>query len=104
MEADIGAMPIDSDGPNPSDSVAPAMASAISIDAEWLAYIGLALLALFLRITMLDSVPISDAEARQALHAWHTIEDDASGAFATSSSPLTYLAQLTAFCCLARTN
>lgn len=97
MEADIGAMPIDSDRANPGDSVAPAMASAISIDAEWLAYIGLALLALFLRITMLDSVPISDAEARQALHAWHAIEDDAPGAFATSSSPLTYLAQLTTF-------
>ena len=67
------------------------------IDAEWLAYVGLALLALCLRITMLDSVPISDVEAQQALHAWHTIEDDAPGSFATSSSPLTYLAQLTAF-------
>ncbi len=97
MEADIGAMPINSDEPNPGDSAASAVAPALSIDAEWLAYIALALFALFLRMTMLDSVPISDAEARQALHAWHTIEDDAPGAFATSSSPLTYLAQMTSF-------
>lgn len=97
MEADIRAMPIDSDRPNTVDRSTVDSRSSISIDAEWLAYIGLALIALFLRVTMLDSVPIADAEAQQALHAWHTIEDDAPGSFATSSSPSTYLAQLTAF-------
>ena len=97
MEADIRAMPIDSDRPNTVERSTIDSPSSISIDAEWLAYIGLALLALFLRTTMLDSVPIADAEAQQALHAWHTIEDDAPGSFARSSSPLTYLAQLTAF-------
>ncbi len=70
---------------------------SLSIDAEWLAYVGLALLALFLRVTMLDVTPLSDGEAQQALHAWHTVEDDAPGSFARSSSPLTYLAQLAAF-------
>ena len=97
MEADIraisaGSLQRDADGGAVSQA-----RTSLSIDAEWLAYVGLALLALFLRTTMLDSAPISDAEAQQALHAWHTIEDDAPGAFAVSSSPLTYLAQLTTF-------
>lgn len=97
MEADIRAMPSDSQLSSAGDGAYSHAATSLSIDVEWLAYIGLALLALFLRTTMLDRVPISDAEARQALHAWHTIEDDAPGAFAVSNSPLTYLAQLTAF-------
>lgn len=97
MEAEFSAMPTDSDRPNRDNSAASATIASISIDAEWLAYLGLALLALFLRVTMLDSAPISDIEAQQALHAWHTVEDDAPGAFGTSSSPLTYLAQLTSF-------
>lgn len=74
-----------------------ASSSARTVSAEWLAYLGLALLALLLRVTMLDVVPISESEAQQALHAWHTVEDDAPGSFVTSSSPLTYLAQLVAF-------
>ncbi len=74
-----------------------ASSSPRTISAEWLAYLALALLALFLRVTMLDTVPISEGEARHALHAWHTIEDGAPGSFLTSSSPLTYLAQLVTF-------
>ena len=68
-----------------------------SVSIEALAYLGLALVTMVLRLSDLDTVPISDLEARGALHAWHTIEDDAPGAFAPSSSPLTYLAQLTSF-------
>lgn len=68
-----------------------------TISAEWLAYIGLAFLALWLRVSDLDSVNISDLEARLALHARHTVEDDAPGAYDGSSSPLTYIAQLLAF-------
>ena len=97
MEADIRAMPVDSRLSEADDGAVSRSSTALWIEVEWLAYIGLALLALFLRTTMLDSSSISDAEARQALHAWHTIKDDAPGAFAVSSSPLTYLAQLTAF-------
>lgn len=97
MEADIRAMATDSHQPDTDHDKIANAATSLWIDAEWLAYLGLALLALCLRITMLDSVPISDAEAQQALHAWHTVEDDAPGSFATSSSPLTYLAQLTTF-------
>ena len=97
MESDIRALPADPDLPAADASLQSASPPSLWIEVEWLAYIGLALLALFLRITLLDSVPISDAEARQALHAWHTLEDDAPGTFTTSSSPLTYLAQLTTF-------
>ena len=97
MDSDIRAMSFDSDRPNNHACPQTAATSSFSIDAEWLAYLGLALLALALRITLLDSVPISDAEAQQSLHAWHTIEDDAPGSFRTSSSPFTYLAQLATF-------
>ena len=71
--------------------------SAPTISIEALAYIGLALAALLLRLSELDAAPISDYEAQGALHAWHTIEDDAPGAYAVSNSPLTYLSQLAMF-------
>ena len=90
--------------PAPSDQEsAPALDAAERIDLmpsisiEALAYLALALLTMLLRLSSLDTAPISDFEANGALHAWHTIEDDAPGAFTPSSSPLTYLAQLTAF-------
>ncbi len=67
------------------------------IPAECLVYAALALLSLWLRVTLLDSVPLSDFEAEQSLHAWHTIEDDAPGNFAPARSPLTYLTQLATF-------
>ncbi len=97
MESDTRALALDTDQPNAGDGTALDTATPLWIDAEWLAYVGLALLALILRLAMLDTVPMSDAEAQQALHAWHSVEDDAPGAFVTSSSPLSYLAQLTTF-------
>ena len=80
-----------------TNSFAREEAAARTISAELLAYIGLALIALMLRITALGSVPISDFEAVHALHAWHTIEDDAPGQYMVSSSPLTYITQLITF-------
>ena len=97
MDANTRMTPVAADRADAGDSAQAAESSLVRIDAEWLAYIGLALLALALRLTMLDSVPLSDVEARQALHAWHTIEDDAPGTFTTASSPLTYQAQLATF-------
>ena len=70
---------------------------APTVSAEWLAYIGLAVFALVLRVAALDSVPLTDHEARQSLHAWHTVNDDAPGSFAIAQSPLTYLSQLVTF-------
>ncbi len=72
-------------------------AAARSVSFEALAYIGLALLAFCLRLAELDTVNMTDREARLSLHAWHTVEDDPPGAFAVSSSPLTFTAQLLAF-------
>lgn len=68
-----------------------------TVSVEALAYIALALLALMLRISDLDIVPLTDYEAEGALQAWHTIEDDAPGAFKASSSPLTHVSQLMLF-------
>lgn len=68
-----------------------------TVSVEALAYIALALLALMLRISDLDIVPLTDYEAEGALHAWHTIEDDAPGSFKASSSPLTHVSQLMLF-------
>ena len=68
-----------------------------SISLEALAYIALAALALCLRLAELDTVNMTDLEARLSLQAWHTVEDDAPGSYEISSSPLTYTAQLLAF-------
>ena len=65
-----------------------------TVSIEALAYLGLALVAAFLRLSHLDSAPLSDYEAAGALQAWHTIADEAPGEFVPSRSPLTYLTQL----------
>jgi len=67
------------------------------LPAEWLAYLCLALLALLLRVAELDNLPLGDAEVGNALHAWHSIEDDAPGRTSAASSPLTYISQLLTF-------
>lgn len=71
--------------------------SAPTVSVEALAYLGLLLVAALLRLSGLDALPISDSEAEGALQAWHSIEDDAPGAFSPASSPLTYLSQLAMF-------
>lgn len=71
--------------------------ASISIRAEWLAYLALALVSLVIRVAALGSVPLNDYEAQQALHAWHTVEDDAPGDFVTSQNPLTYSFQVLTF-------
>jgi len=96
VEADATLTRVEHDRAPLSDTAAPGDA-ALTISMEALAYVALALAALLLRVSNLDIVPISDLEAEGALHAWHTIEDDAPGAFHVSSSPLTYLTQLISF-------
>ena len=94
--ADSYLMQVDQDAARPSGA-GERIISAPTISIEALAYIALALVALLLRVSGLDIVPISDHEAEGALHAWHTVEDDAPGAFVASNSPLTYLSQLAMF-------
>lgn len=71
--------------------------TSISVRAEWLAYLTLALVSLVIRVAALDSVPLNSYEAQQALHAWHSVEDDAPGNFTISHNPLTYSFQLLTF-------
>ncbi len=70
------------------------------VSVELLAYLGLALLALVLRLSALGGVAISESEAEAALHAWRVIEDDAPGAFSISPSPMTHISQIIAFSAL----
>jgi 4-amino-4-deoxy-L-arabinose transferase-like glycosyltransferase len=74
--------------------------TGMTLSIEVLAYLALTLLALTFRIAELDAVQLSDYEAQQALHAWHTITPSASGEFATSNSPITYTTQLITFATL----
>ena len=85
--------------PRALNTTAPPRAAAapLSISVEWLAYLGLALVALFFRISALDAVPLNDAEARQSLHALHSLQGNAPGTFAAASSPITHLVQLLSF-------
>lgn len=96
MEANANLTRIDHNRLTRSATAAPGDA-ALTVSFEALAYVALALIALLLRMSNLDIVPMSDLEAEGALHAWHTVEDDAPGAFVVSSSPLTYLTQLISF-------
>lgn len=96
MDATEGTVIVNSPRSTPGGS-ASNTSTPHSIRAEWLVCVAVALLALWLRITLLDTVPISDYEAQQALHAWHTVEDDVPGGFVTARSPLTYLTQLATF-------
>ncbi len=67
------------------------------ISMELLAYLAIAALALWLRVSMLDAAPVTEFEAQQFLHAWHTVEDDAPGSYSVARSPLTYVTQLLTF-------
>ncbi len=96
MEADWHLAQVDQSAASESDAVERSY-SAPTVAIEALAYLGLALIVALLRLSELGAAPISDLEAESALHAWHTIEDDAPGAFVVSNSPLTYLTQLASF-------
>jgi len=82
---------------NTQDQPNTTQATSTTISIEVIAYIALALLALVFRVAELDAVPLSDYEARQALHAWHTVTPSAPGEFVTSNSPLNYVSQLLTF-------
>ena len=96
MEADWHPAQIDQSAASES-AAAERSDAAPTVAIETVAYLGLALIVALLRLSELGAVPISDLEARSALQAWHTIEDDAPGAFVVSNSPLTHLAQLASF-------
>lgn len=61
-----------------------------ALSVEIIAYIALIALALVLRIAQIDSVPMTNNEARQALAAWRTVYAEASGSPITPESPLLF--------------
>lgn len=94
MEADNQPMEITG---NTIEQTNTSQSTGVTISIEVLAYLALALLAFVFRIAELDAVPLTDYEAQQALHAWHTITPSAPGEFVTSSSPIVYVTQLMTF-------
>jgi hypothetical protein len=68
-----------------------------NISVEVVAYIVLAIVAVLFRVAELDAVPLSDNEARQALHAWHTVNAHVPSEFVISDSPVNYWMQVFAF-------
>ncbi len=65
----------------------------VTVSIEMVAYIGLILLAVTLRIANLDSVPMSAREAQPALAAWYAIRPDLGGPL-TATSPLVFTTQV----------
>ena len=69
----------------------PSQAGGAVISVEFIAYAGLILLALVLRFAQLDAVPLTNAEARQALAAWRVVQPDVPGSAIVPESPLLFL-------------
>lgn len=67
------------------------------VSIEVLAYLSLAIFALLIRVANIDSVPLTEIEAQQALSAWHTVQPEAPGSPVIANSPLTYWSQVIAF-------
>ncbi len=67
------------------------------VTVEFIAYALLIALALFVRLAELDTVPLTDGEAREALAAWRVVYPNAAGEALTPSSPLVFWSQSIAF-------
>lgn len=63
----------------------------VSLSFEVIAYAVLIALAVVLRLAELDTVPLSDREARQALAAWRIVYPESSGSEIIPESPLLFL-------------
>ncbi|RMF78133.1 MAG: hypothetical protein D6737_15725 [Chloroflexi bacterium] len=75
----------------------------VVITLELLLYIALIVLALVLRFADLNDIPMTPAEAREALAAWRTVEPDAPGSTIIPQSPIIFLAQSITFSLLGGT-
>jgi predicted membrane-bound mannosyltransferase len=75
---------------NRTQEIAASQREAV-ISVEFVAYLALIVLALVLRIAQVDVVPLSNAEAREALAAWRTVQPDAPGSTIVPESPLLFL-------------
>jgi 4-amino-4-deoxy-L-arabinose transferase-like glycosyltransferase len=69
----------------------------LRVSYEVLAYVALLFLALVLRLAEIDTVPMSDREAPQALAAWQVVHPDAPGNPPVANSPITFWLQIISF-------
>lgn len=69
----------------------------VRVTPEALLYVGLALLALLLRVAVLDRAPLDDAQARQALAALRTVDGRVPGPIPSAESPLTFAVHAVVF-------
>lgn len=67
------------------------------VSLEFVAYLALILLALLLRVADLDIVPMNEAEAVQALPAYHFVHPDAPGDPLAATSPIVFWLQAISF-------
>lgn len=72
----------------------------VVISVEFVAYLVLVVLALVFRFAELDTVPLTNAEAREALAAWRVVNPDAGGSVVVSESPLLFLLHNVSFALL----
>lgn len=96
LEADNQPMQTVGDLQTSSDDQIP-QTTQWNISVEVIAYLVLAIIAVLFRVAELDAVPLSDTEARQALHALHTVNAHVPGEFVVSESPLNYWMQIFGF-------
>ncbi|MDZ4766699.1 MAG: hypothetical protein SGI73_19340 [Chloroflexota bacterium] len=68
-----------------------------AITVELAAAVAIAVLALVLRLASLDSVPLTHAEAREALAAWRAVSPEAAGADIVPHSALNFVVQAFTF-------
>lgn len=72
----------------------------LAVTGEFVAYLAIAGLALALYLVGLDTVPMSNAESREALAAWRAINPEASGDTIIARSPILFLLQSLVFATL----
>ncbi|MBN1963274.1 MAG: hypothetical protein JW910_01420, partial [Anaerolineae bacterium] len=63
----------------------------VYVSVEALVYLLLAVLVLVMRLTDLDIIALGQAEAHEALAAWHAVRLDAPGTAPLSNSPIMFL-------------
>ncbi len=64
----------------------------LTISLEAVLYVALLALAIWVRLAQLDTIPLSNAESREALAAWRFIRPDAPGTAPLAASPLMFAA------------
>ncbi len=62
----------------------------VTVSVEAAIYVALGVVAMVMRLAELDTIPLNNAEAREALAAWHVVRLDAPGSAPLATSPLMF--------------